>query len=246
MSSDQNLNHHTNGLAPEPHPLTWIRAHAAEQGAAAGVATQDTWLAANLDSLAISKLAAAGDQARLPPQAMEEQGLILETGAGTEFGMTWGVLSARSRPAPQVGGNTPVRTPHQQRIAHLRSQIERELQKQNISESDGTQVPGDEHNSSVPSNLHQSGSQSTSPFQTSNSLTPIQNMAGTQFPYSQEPGTMPCDGRVSLSPTFKVDRERLNAQIFKGANQSRQPQSGLQMQQEIAETQRAHPAATIG
>ena len=67
-------------------------------------------LAADLDSLAISKLAAARDQAHLPPQAVEEHGLILETRAGTESEMTWSVLNARSRPAPQVGGGTPVRT----------------------------------------------------------------------------------------------------------------------------------------
>ena len=47
MSSDQNLNHHTNGLVPEPQPLTWIRAHAGEQGAASGVAVQNALLAAN-------------------------------------------------------------------------------------------------------------------------------------------------------------------------------------------------------
>jgi hypothetical protein len=44
-------------------------------------------------------------------------------------------------------------------------------------------------------------------------------------------------GSDGLSPASQAGKERLHAQIFKGANQSSQPQSRLEMQQGIAEAQ---------
>jgi len=188
MSSDQNLNHH-NGLVPEPQPLTWIRAHADEQGAATGVLLQDAVFAANLG---VSARQVQGPAAGGPGQhATQEggEGVALVTGAGTEVGVTWGVLNddARSRPAPLVGGNTPVRSPAQQRIAHLRAELERAKQYINPesdlmyfnSKPDGTHVPGGEPNS-FPPNHHEWGSQSTSPFHTSSSPVLHQNVTEAQ------------------------------------------------------------------
>ena len=230
MSSDQNLDHHTNGLMPEPEPLIWIRAPAREQGAASGVAAQNARFAADPG---VSARQVQGPAAGEPGQHATQEG----GGQEREGGFDWsnGLNLAGIRSAPQAGGDTPVRTP-QQRIAHLRAQIEREEQVI-ISKSDGIHMPGDEL-SSLPPIIHQSGSQSTSPFHISNSVSPIQNMAGPQLQFSRGPAPTAGRGTVGLSPASKVGQERLHAQIFKGAKQSPHTPSRLQFQQEVAASQR--------
>ena len=71
MSSDQNLDHHTNGLMPEPEPLIWIRAPAHEQGAASGVAAQNARFAADLG---VSARQVQGPAAGEPGQHATQEG----------------------------------------------------------------------------------------------------------------------------------------------------------------------------
>ena len=117
MSSDQNLDHHTNGLMPEPQPLIWIRAPSREQGAASGVAVQNARFAADLG---VSARQVQGPAAGEPGQHATQEG----GGQEREGGFDWsnGLNLAGIRSAPQAGGDTPVRTP-QQRIALLHAQL---------------------------------------------------------------------------------------------------------------------------
>ena len=148
MSSDQNLNHQPSGLVPEPALSDRIRARRVEQDDV-GVAEQDAMLAANL-GLSASQVQgpAAGEPGQHATKARGVQRLTLVTGADTQADMNWGVLNnARSRPASLVGGNTPVRSPHKQRIALLRAQLERAEQEQLISLKFNSEVPRDEPSS---------------------------------------------------------------------------------------------------
>ena len=115
MSSDQNLNHQPSGLAPEPMQPDGIRARSVEQGGA-GVVDYATMFAFNFGFSASEVQMAAGEQVRLPPQGVVESGSGVVTGAGSEDFVNWGALIGDGiRPAPLVGGNTPVRSPQHQR-----------------------------------------------------------------------------------------------------------------------------------
>ena len=98
MSSDQNLDHHTNGLMPEPEPLIWIRAPAREQGAASGVAAQNARFAADPG---VSARQVQGPAAGEPGQHATQEG----GGQEREGGFDWsnGLNLAGIRSAPQAG-----------------------------------------------------------------------------------------------------------------------------------------------
>ena len=211
------------GLRPSQRWLTRLEPILSSR-ALSGVVDYAALFMAKHDFSASQVQMAAGDQARFPNQVMVDHGA-----GGTESNqLDWSGPNAYGlRPAPLAGGNIPVRSLSHQGNSLLHPLLGRAQQEQLISESDGTQVLGD-GTFPLPSDLHQSGSQSTSPFQISNSLTPIQIMAGMQFQFSQDSGPRPGRGMVNLTPASQVSRDRTNAQIFKGANESQIPQSSLQ------------------
>ena len=75
--------------------------------------------------------------------------------------------------------------------------------------------------------MHQSGTtNNSSPFQTSASPVLHQNVNDAQSQFGQGSSRMP--DRVSLTPNSKIQRDRTNAQIFKGVNLGQQAVSRLQ------------------
>jgi len=76
----------------------------------------------------------------------------------------------------------------------------------------------------------------STPFHTSSSPVLHQNVTEAQSQFGQ--GSSHISNRVSLTPVSKANRDRTNAQIFKGVNPGTSSNSRLQIQQQIAETQR--------
>ena len=76
----------------------------------------------------------------------------------------------------------------------------------------------------------------STPFHTSSSPVLYQNVSEAQSQFGQ--GSSHISNRVSLTPVSKASRDRTNAQIFKGLNPGTASNSRLQMQQQVAGTQR--------